>query len=363
MGMPLHAQSRASRGKTIYGKASRELLEGVVYRNLGVKRSEVVKGPGRGLDNAVIGLGGKRIMVLTVDPVSIIPPLGIQLSAWLSVHLIASDYATSGLKPEYATFGFNFPPELSDADREEYVRSVGEECRRLGITIAAGHTGSYPGAGFTVIGAGSMFGFGRRGGFVDPSMARPGDAILMTKQAGIEATASLTLSFPRYVEGKVGRLRASRAKKLIRSCSTVTDAFTAARIGLGRGGITSMHDATEGGVLGGLEEMTYASGTAFDVDEGRINVSEEVGAVCGAFGLDPVDSLSEGTLLVTCNPDRLDDLKDEFAGSGIPIREIGSVRDGAGLWVTKGGRGPKRIKPGADRYWAAYRDAIDAGLK
>jgi hydrogenase maturation factor len=345
------------------GKARPEFMKEVVYASLGKKSRKLVIGPRKGSDNAVIAIDEGRVMVLTVDPVSIIPSLGMGLSAWLSVHLVASDYTTSGLRPEYATFSFNFPPELSNADREEYVRSTGEECRRLGITIAAGHTGSYPGAGFTVVGAGSMFGFGRRGGFVDPSMARRGDAILMTKQAGIEATASLALSFPRHVDGKVGRLRASRAKNLIKSCSTVTDALTAARIGLGRGGITSMHDATEGGVLGGLEEMACASETAFHVDEGRINVSEEVGAVCGVFGLDPLGSLSEGTLLVTCNPNRLDDVKDEFAGSGIPIQEIGSVKAGAGLWVTKGGGHPKRIKPRADRYWAAYRDAISAGLR
>jgi hydrogenase maturation factor len=359
----LHTEPLSSRGKAIYGKAGEELLEGVVYRNLGVRRSEVIKGPGRGLDNAIIGLGGKRVMILTVDPVSIIPSLGMELSGWLSVHLIASDYTTSGLRPEYATFSFNFPSELSDADREAYVRSTGEECRRLGITIAAGHTGSYPGAGFTVIGAGSMFGFGHRGGYVDPSMARPGDAILMTKQAGIEATASLALSFPRHVERKVGRLRALRARKLVKSCSTVADALTAARIGLGQGGITSMHDATEGGVLGGLEEMASASGTAFHVDKSKIQVSEEVGAVCGVFGLDPLGSLSEGTLLLTCNPERLDDLRQEFDGSRIPIQEIGSVRDGAGLWVTKGGGRPKRIKPGTDRYWVAYRDAMNTGLR
>lgn len=361
--MPLHAEPTGSRRRAIYGKAGRELLEGIVYRHLGATRSEVIRGPGRGLDNAVIGLDEKRVMVLTVDPVSIIPSLGMQLSAWLSVHLIASDHATSGLRPEYATFSFNFPPVLSNADREEYLRSIGEECRKLGIAIAAGHTGSYPGAGFTVVGAGSMFGFGRRGDFIDPSMARPGDAILMTKQAGIEASAFLALSFPRYVEGKVGRLRASRAKKLIRSCSTVTDALTAARIGLGVDGITSMHDATEGGVLGGLEEMAYASKTSFHADQGRISVSNEVAAVCGEFGLDPLCSLSEGTLLATCNPTKLDDVQDEFSGSGIPVRKIGSVREGAGLWVTQDGGHPKRIKLGADRYWAVYRDATRLGLK
>ncbi len=345
------------------GKASPGFMKDVVYASLGKASGKLVIGPRKGSDNAVIAVGGRRVMILTVDPVSIIPSLGVKLSGCLSVHLIASDYATSGLKPQYATFSFNFPSELGDADRAVYVRSIGQECRRLGITIAAGHTGSYPGSGFTVVGAGSMFGFGRRGGFVDPSMAKPGDAVLMTKQAGIETTASLALSFPRHVEERVGRIRASRARKLVMSCSTVADALTAARVGLGRGGITSMHDATEGGVLGGLEEMASASGTAFRVDVDRIPVSEEVAAVCGAFGLDPLGSLSEGTLLVTCNPDRIGDLEDEFAESRIPIRRIGSVRDGRGLWVAKGGGRPRRVRPRPDKYWVAYVGAIGAGLK
>lgn len=345
------------------GKASPKFMKDVVYANLGRVSRGLVIGPRKGEDNAVISLDGVHVMILTVDPVSIIPSMGMKVSAWLSVHLIASDYTTSGLKPEYATFSFNFPTELSETDREQYVRSVGQECRRLGITIAAGHTGSYPGAGYTVIGAGSMFGFGLRGGFVDPSMARPGDAILMTKQAGIETTASLALSFPRHVEERVGRLSASRARKLIMSCSTVADALTAARVGLGGNGVTSMHDATEGGVLGGLEEMASASGTAFHVDSGKICVSEEVAAVCGAFGLDPLGSLSEGTLLVTCNPGRVSDLEEEFAECRIPIQEVGVVRDGAGLWVAKEGRRPKKVKPKSDRYWAAYMRAANAGLK
>lgn len=360
--MPSNTDRRNRRGGIVYGKAGRDLLEDVVYRNLGAKHPEVIRGPGRGLDNAVIGLGGRRAMILTVDPISIIPSLGMKLSGWLSVHLIASDYTTSGLRPAYATFSFDFPSELSEADREGYVRAMGEECRRLGIAIVAGHTGSYPGAGFTIVGAGSMFGFGRRGSFVDPSMARSGDAILMTKQAGIETTASLALSFPRHVEEKVGRLRASRARKLIRSCSTVEDALTAAKIGLGRGGVTSMHDATEGGVMGGLEEMADASGTAFQVDQGKIPVSEDVAAVCGAFSLDPLSSLSEGTLLVTCGAERVGDVEAEFAGSGIPISRIGYVRDGSGLWVTKGDRLLRRVKPRVDGYWAAYTNAMAMGL-
>lgn len=344
------------------GKAGPAFM-GVVYSNLGKKSHAFLVGPKKGEDNAVISLWGNRVMILTVDPVSMIPAVGVKLSAWMSVHLIASDYATSGLLPQYATFSFNFPPDLNLRDRERYITSIGTECQELGITIAAGHTGSYPGSDFTVIGAGSMFGFANRGEFVDPSMARPGDAILMTKEAAIEATASLASSFPRWVEAGVGRRAASSARGLIAKCSTVADSVTASRIGLGPHGVTSMHDATEGGVIGALSEMAHASGTAFGIMTKNIPVSREVAAVCNAFGLDPLRSLSEGTLLITCNQGSVGELTEELLDAGIPVAKIGSVRRGDGLWSDDGRGRLSPLSVGRDGYWDAYRKAVRRGLR
>ena len=61
-----------------------------------------------------------------------------------------------------------------------------------------------------------------------------------------------------------------------------------------------MHDATEGGVLGGLYELARVERADLWVDKELIHVSEESSAVCAAFGLDPLATLSEGTLLITC---------------------------------------------------------------
>ena len=338
-------------------------MEKVVYSNLGSSSRAILVGPKKGEDNAVISLGGDRVMILTVDPVSIIPAVGIEQSAWMSVHLVASDYATSGMLPQYATFSFNFPPSLGLRERRRYVASIGAECRELGITIAAGHTGSYPGSDFTVIGACSMFGFANRGEFVETSMARPGDAIMMTKEAAIETTASLASSFPRWVEAEVGRRLASRARRLGGRCSTVADSVAASRIGLGPKGVTSMHDATEGGVIGGLSEMAFASGTAFSVLTKSIPVSRVAAAVCGAFGLDPLRSLSEGTLLITCNHSRVGDLTEELLDADIPVARIGTVKRGEGLWSDDSSGKPSRLKVGKDRYWDVYREASDCGLR
>jgi hydrogenase expression/formation protein HypE len=335
-------------------------MEKVVYKSLGSKSESVLVGPARGFDNTVISIGARKRMVLTIDPVSIIPALGMELSAWLSVHLIASDYTTSGLKPEFATFCFNLPKELSKKHLADYIHSVGKECQRLGVSIVGGHTGSYPGGGFTVVGGGTMFGFSNEGEYIDNSMARAGDVVLMTKGAAIEATALLTLSFPKYAEKTLGHDLAGKAKALVRNCSTVTEATIASSFGLGTDGVTSMHDATEGGVIGGLDEMVSACGKAAVIEKERVHVPEECEKTCQAFGIDPLGALSEGTLLITCNPSSADDLSKSLRREGIATYAIGHIMNGRGLWVSERGKSPRRTKPEADEYWKAYRKSMEA---
>ncbi len=339
------------------GKSGTAFMDDVVYRNLGRRSQRVRLGPGRGLDNGVVSIGGGRVMVLTVDPVSIIPRLGVTQSAWLSVHLIASDYTTSGLRPEFAVFEYNFPTAMAAAEREEYVKGVGSACDEIGVSIVGGHTGSYPGGGFTVIGGGMMFGFCRTEDYLDPTMSRPGDAVVMTKGVAIEATSSLANSFPRYTERRVGKTIARKARQLTKLCSTVSDALAAASMGIGQDGVTSMHDATEGGLLGGLDEMAAASSHSITLTKENILVPEEVQAVCSAFRIDPLSSLSEGTLLITCNPLRGDELVGKLERTGIAASVIGSVSEGEGIWMSEKGNKARRVNPRGDPYWVAYAKA------
>lgn len=339
------------------GKAGVSFMRDAIFPNLGSRSPRVLVGPGRGLDNAVVALRGRDVMIATVDPISMVPSLGPELSAWLSVHLIASDYFASGTSPTFATFSYNFPRAMAGSERGGYLRAVGRECGKLGVSIIGGHTGSYPGAAFTVVGAGSMLGFARRGGFVTPAMARAGDAVLMTKHAAIEGAATLALSFPERARERVGKGLAVKAERMIRLCSTVRDSVVAAREGLGEGAVTSMHDATEGGVIGGLEEMAAASKKAFVVEEEAIPVSPAAKAVCAEFGLDPLRTLGEGALLITCSPDSVGGLKARMARARIAVAELGAVRAGRGLLLRRKGGGESLEGPVDDRYWEAYARA------
>jgi hydrogenase expression/formation protein HypE len=341
--------------KSRYGKLAPSLLKRVVYRNLGLGRESILVGPGNGFDNAIIRVDESRLMVVTTDPISVIPGLGMKDSAWLSVHLIASDYTTSACAPEYASFDYNFPEQMDVTDKEAYLVEMGHECGRLGISIVAGHTGTYPGAGFTVIGGGTMMGFTSEASFVDPSMSECGDAILMTKGAAIEATAVLANSFPGFVEERIGRRLTARAKKYTRLCSTVNDSLTASSVGIRKEGVTSMHDATEGGVLGALDEMASASEHTFVVREQDIEVSNVSRGVCSVFGIDPLLSVSEGTLLLTCKKDRAEEVARRLRRGGVQACDIGEVTEGSGgLLLERIGKKARRFTPRPDPFWAAY---------
>ncbi|MDA4136247.1 MAG: AIR synthase family protein [Thaumarchaeota archaeon] len=347
------------------GKVDRDFLRRVLVRHLGAKNSDVIVGPGMGLDNAVLSIGPGRVMVVTADPLSMIPSIGMEDSAWLTVHELASDLATSAVRPQFVVLDYNLPPSLRMDDFERYVKAVGKECSKLGVSIIGGHTGKYPGSDFSVVGGGMMMGIAGDREYVTPSMIQEGDDLIMTKGSAIEATAVLARAFPKTVEEKLGKAVSNRARAYFGLCSTVQDAVTASSVGLRSDGVTSMHDATEGGVLGALYELAQSSKRTVQIDKRKVIVSEESARVCGMFGLDPLVTVSEGTLLVTCRPHRSPEVLRRLLKKGISAAVIGSAgKRGQGrLLVSSGAKGVHYVPPKLDPYWEVYARGIEKGWK
>ena len=318
-----------------------------------------------GLDNAIISVGPGRVMVVTADPLSIIPSLGMVDSAWLTVHELASDLTTSAVAPQFAVLDYNLPPSLSPEDFERYAVAVSEECKRLGISIVGGHTGRYPGSGFSIVGGGMMMAISGDDEYVTPRMIGEGDDIIMTKGAAIEATAVLSLAFPERTEEKVGGKVTRRAASYLRRCSTVEDALAASSVGVRSEGVTAMHDATEGGVMGGLYELARTSGRTLRVEKERIYVSAESKAVCAAYGPGPSRDGERG--------DSAHSLPAEPLGRRAPAprrQEDRRVQDRDGrqrgylgsAWLRRG-RAGAYIPPKFDPYWAVYARGVKRGWK
>jgi hydrogenase maturation factor len=337
------------------GKATPELFERVILRRLGSRDPDVLVGPRHGVDVGVVRVADGVAMALTADPVFVVPAYGWERAAWFAVHILASDAATSGLPLRWMAVDLNLPPEVTDEDLTSLWDAFHRACEGIGVAVVTGHTARYDGCAWPMVGGAVCMASGPEDRYVTPEMARVGDRVVVTKGAAIEATALFAATFPERLARGVGADMVERADALFEQMTVVPEATVARRFGLRDDGVTSMHDATEGGVLGGLAEVAAASGVGMRIDLASIPVRPEVAAVCEHVGMDPYAAISEGTLIATVIPARAEAFLSALADAGIEAADVGGVTDlSAGrVLVTDEGEIPLE-HPGLDPFWGAF---------
>jgi hydrogenase expression/formation protein HypE len=337
------------------GKATAELFEQVILPRLGAKDEDVLIGPRHGVDVGVVRVADGVAMALTADPVFIVPAYGWERAAWFAVHILASDAATSGLPLRWMAVDLNLPPEITDEELSELWDGFHRACEGIGVAVVTGHTARYDGCAWPMVGGAVCIASGPQDRFVTPTMARPGDRVVVTKGAAIEATALFAATFPDRLAEAIGADVVKRADALFERMTVVPEATVARTFGLRDEGVTSMHDATEGGVFGGITEVAAASEVGMRIELEAIPVREEVRAVCDHVGMNPYTSISEGTLIATVVADRADAFVGALAGAGIDASIVGEVTDPSEGVVLVHGRTERPLEhPGLDPFWGAF---------
>jgi hydrogenase expression/formation protein HypE len=294
-------------------------------------------------------------MALTADPVFVVPAYGWERAAWFAVHILASDASTSGLPLRWMAVDLNLPPSIDDGELTQLWDAFHRACADLGIAVVTGHTARYEGCQWPMVGGATCLALGPEDAYVTPEMARPGDAVIVTKGAAIEATALFAATFPERLAAAVGADVVNAADALFEQMTVIPEATIAREFGLRDRGVTSMHDATEGGVVGGLLEVAKASGVGMRILEDAILVRPEVRAVCAHVGMDPFHAISEGTLIATLVPERAEAYVAVLADAGIAAAIVGEILDhGAGRTIVRDGVEEPLAHPGLDPFWGAF---------
>jgi len=129
-------------------------------------------------------------------------------------------------------------------------------------------------------------------------------------------------------------------------------------------GVTAMHDATEGGVIAATFELAHASGLGAELDLPAIPISPETSEICKVFRIDPLNSLSEGSLLIACRPSRTGRITGKLRQHGIVCEAIGRLTRKRILFgVDSKGTKRKMGYPKFDPYWRAYWKATSKRWK
>jgi len=340
------------------GKISAEIFHELIFPRLGAKNDNVLVGPHHGVDNGVVQIGDRAVS-LTTDPVFIVPEYGWERAAWFAIHILVSDAATSGLKPQYIAIDFNLPMEINKEQLTIMWQTMHAECQKLGVNIVCGHTARYENCHYPMVGGATVIGVGGLDEYVTASMARAGDKIIITKGPAIEAVGIFAAMFPALLEKEFGAAFARNAEGLFYQMTVVEDARTAVSVGVRDNGVAAMHDATEGGIWGGLYELAEAAGLGVRVEKEKIVVAEGVEEICGYFDIDPYASISEGTLIIVCRPHKADAVVSALTAKGIPSSIVGEMTSPEqGMVLVRQGKEEKLIHPIVDPFWKAFYGAL-----
>ena len=304
-----------------------ELLGRIEHRD-----PRVLLGPGVGRDAALISFGATTLIAKT-DPVT----FATDLIGWYAVQVNANDIAVCGGVPKW----FLATVLLPDGSAPETATSIFEQLRSaagsLGVELVGGHTEVTTGVSRPIV-VGLMLGEAPASGTLSPGTARPGDPVILTKGIAIEGTALLAReAHGRLRAAGVTRAVIERAGQFLfdPGISVVKDA----RAALSAGGVTAMHDPTEGGLATALAELAAAAGCGIEVQAGKVQVFPETRSLCDALDADPWGLIASGALLIAASPGAEGGIIARLAGEGVQATVIGRLTDaGEGSSVVEGVR-------------------------
>jgi hydrogenase maturation factor len=337
------------------GKIQDAFFKQSIYPYCGAQRREIMTGPQYGVDVSIISMPNGMDMALTSDPLSLIPTLGLQESAWLSVHLMANDMATTGIAPMYAQLVFNLPEQTTREQFETYWQYIHRFCKDIGVAITGGHTGVAAGQESTMAGGGTMIAIAPSNTFLTSSYAKPGDVLLVTQEAAMLSSAILALSFPQTVKNNCGVEHYQTAGELFYKTSCLHAGLTAAA----NNQVTAMHDVTEGGVLGAIFEMATAAGCGAWIEANQLPVGEAQQVICKLFGIDPFFSVGAGSMIVAVRPGQQQAVLQRLQAEGIKAGVVGQLTEQEKGILIYGDDEPVVLRPpGVDPYWGAFYNAL-----
>ncbi|NMA04452.1 MAG: AIR synthase [Clostridiales bacterium] len=321
------------------GKIPVEVLKEIIFSNIKHRRPEVLVRPNIGEDCAVIDFD-EYVCVMSTDPIT----AAIKDIGSLAVHISCNDIASSGAEPLGIMLTALAPPGTTKEDLDYVMAEANKAAASINVEIIGGHTEITNSVNRMIISATAM-GKLPKDKLILTKGAKVGDAVFMTKHAGLEGVSIIAGDLEEQLRDKVDYDVIKTAQGFAKDISVVKEGVLAGNIG-----VNSMHDVTEGGVLGALWELAEASEVGMEVYGDNINIRQETVEICRVFSINPMKLISSGVMIMTISENKKDLLVKAFKKENIELTEIGRVTDKERI-IIKGEERQQLLPPDVDELY------------
>lgn len=305
------------------GKLDWNDLKDIINKNKSIKRKDVRVRSGIGEDCSVINYGDYECVVST-DPIT----AAEKNIGKLAVHINCNDIASSGVETVGILVTILAPPKTELEDIKEIMHEIDEETKKLNVEILGGHTEITTAVNRIIVSC-TAIGKGKSKSAVATGEASVGDDIIVTKGLCLEGTNIVINDYIDKVKDVLSEEEISEAKKYFDEISVVKEGKIA-----GDFGVNSMHDITEGGILGAVFEVAKASNVGFKIEKSKLPISDVTKKICDKLNIDPLRFISSGSMLIT-TPKGME-LINKLDEEGIKAFKVGKITNDRGILISEG---------------------------
>ena len=182
------------------GKVSENVLKRSILRQLKTKRDEVLYGAGIGEDCVILTFEEDSLIAITTSPVT----WDGTDAAKYAFHAAINDLAASGAESVAVTISALLPIDIEEAAIKAMIAQLEEECSKLHIQIAGGHTEITDAVIRPVV---TMTGIGKlkKENISSVANIKPGQDIVVSKWIALEGTARIAKKKEEELITKIGR--------------------------------------------------------------------------------------------------------------------------------------------------------------
>ncbi len=310
------------------GKIDLKDLDQIIQSYKGATHRETLLRPSVGEDSCIIDLRllDEDVMFISSDPITITS----ESIGKLAVIINSNDIYASGGRCYGVILNILLPTNRSIKDFENVMRDIHLECLNHNLEILGGHTEVTEVVNDIVVCL-TIIGVSKRNEIVKTSSSNIEDLIFLTKPLGVEGTIILFDKFKRHMKNilsqeEINEVEKFRNKISIKRESEILKDFK----------VNSMHDITEGGLIGALFEMSISSNQGFKIFENKINVNRVTRKICNYLNRDVYHLISSGNLLFTVSPEYKDNIKEAFLSEDIECSLIGEIAEKGKYIFSKG---------------------------
>ncbi|TFF97701.1 MAG: hydrogenase expression/formation protein [Promethearchaeota archaeon] len=304
------------------GKLNHNSLEKLIkdyVSDLAINDKRVVSASKIGEDAAVIDQPGDSFLVVKTDPIT----FATEEIGYYVVNVNVNDVVCTGAIPKWFQSTVLLPEKGTTEELVSSIfKSIHDTCESFGITVIGGHTEVTSGIGRPIV-VGSLLGEVKKDKLVLSSGAEPGDSLVLTKGVFIEGTSIIAREKRKLLEEKGFKAQ------FIKQCQDFLfnpgiSVYEEARLATKNFRIKAMHDPTEGGLSCGIAELAIASEVGVLIEQEKINILPESQELSKIFDLNPLGTISSGSLLIVVEKEDVHQLITLLRQNKIEAMEIGN---------------------------------------